>query len=47
MATDHRGYVKDPLTLTVMHFALFILSSPDFGRDPSRGKLQPLISRKK
>ena len=31
--------VKDPLALTVMHCALFILIRPDMGRDLSRGKI--------
>jgi len=30
---------KDPLALTVMHCALFILIRPDMGRDLSRGKI--------
>ena len=31
--------LKDPLALTVMHCALFILIRPDMGRDLSRGKI--------
>jgi len=31
--------IKDPLTLTVMHCALFIWIPPDMGRDRSRGKI--------
>ena len=31
--------IKDPLALTMMHCALFILIRPDIGRDLSRGKL--------
>jgi len=33
------GFLKDPLALTVMHCALFILIRPDMGRDLSRGKI--------
>ena len=32
-------WLKDPLALTVMHCALFILIRPDMGRDLSRGKI--------
>ena len=34
-----RHTLKDPLTLTVRHYALFILIRPDMGRDLSRGKI--------
>ena len=36
---EHYITLKDLLTLTVMHCALFILIRPDMGRGLSRGKI--------